>query len=771
MPPIAPHIFGIRHQGPGSARSVLRALTALAPDVILVEGPPDATAVLPLLAHPEMRPPVALLLYDPDQPRRSVYYPFAEYSPEWQAIHYGLTHEISVRFMDLPQAHQMAMERVTEEKAAEEPSDDETETPAEPEAKLSEREEILRRDPLRLLAEAAGYSDSERWWEHLVEQQPEGHDLFEGITEAMGALREEAPAVRDELEEAREAYMRQTIRAAQREGFTTIAVVCGAWHAPALAEMPPAKSDKAILDGLPKTKIAATWIPWTNGRLSFASGYGAGIESPGWYHHLWSTPASHITARWLTRVAHLLRAQDLDASPASVIEAIRLADCLAAMRGRPLPGLPEMNEATQTVLCFGSDVPMRLIERDLIVGEALGHVPDETPSVPLQQDLQKLQKRLRMPAEAGWRDYDLDLRKPSDLERSELLHRLLLLGVPWGETTRAYGAKGTFREPWRVQWKPEFEVLLIEKGVWGNSVRDAAAAFASDAAEKAPDLPALTSLLDKILIANLPDTVRKLMARLEEAAALASDVGHLMDALPPLANVQRYGDVRGSRLSIVAHVLDGLVARIAVGLSPACASLNDDAAAEMAERINATNAATLLLQNEEHLALWRDTLSRLSRQTNLHGLIAGRSARLLLDGGSLSADECARRMGLALSTASDPAQSAAWVEGFLKGSGTILLHDAILWRVLDEWVSSLTPDAFTQLLPLLRRTFATFTPPERRQMGERVRDGAAPTAGHAGGDEEFDAARGEAALPLVALLLGIGHFSNTESSITAGFIE
>ncbi|BDI31122.1 hypothetical protein CCAX7_31730 [Capsulimonas corticalis] len=754
----APHIFGIRHHGPGSARSVLRALTALVPDVILVEGPPDAASVLPLLAHAEMRPPVALLLYDPDLPRRSVYYPFAEYSPEWQAIHYGLTHEIPVRFMDLPQTHQMAMERVIEEKADEETTaenEDEAETPPAPENARSEREEILRRDPLRLLAEAAGYSDSERWWEHLVEQQPEGQDLFEGITEAMGALREEAPAVRDQLEEAREAYMRQTIRTAQREGFTKIAVVCGAWHAPALAEMPPAKSDKAILDGLPKVKIAATWIPWTNGRLSFASGYGAGVESPGWYHHLWSTPPSHVTARWLTRVAHLLRAQDLDASPASVIEAIRLADCLATMRGRPLPGLPEMNEATQTVLCFGSDLPMKLIERDLIVGEALGAVPPETPAVPLQQDLQKLQKRLRLPAEAGWRDYDLDLRKPSDLERSELLHRLALLGVPWGETSRAHGAKGTFREPWRIQWKPEFEVVLIEKGVWGNTVRDAAAAFASDAAEKAPDLPALTSLLDKILIANLPDAARKLMARLEEAAALASDVGHLMDALPPLASVQRYGDVRGSSLSVVAHVLDGLVARIAVGLPAACASLNDDAANEMADRINATHAAIALLQNDAHAGLWRDTLTRLSLQTNLHGLIAGRSARLLLDSGALTADECARRMGLALSTASDPTLAAAWVEGFLKGSGVILLHDETLWRVLDEWVSSLTPDAFTQLLPLLRRTFATFTPPERRQMGERVRDGAAPSTTHTSLDVEFDRERGEATLPLVRMLLGI----------------
>ena len=27
----------------------------------------------------------------------------------------------------------------------------------------------------------------------------------------------------------------------------------------------------------------ATWVPWTHGRLASASGYGAGIESPGWY--------------------------------------------------------------------------------------------------------------------------------------------------------------------------------------------------------------------------------------------------------------------------------------------------------------------------------------------------------------------------------------------------------------------------------------------------------------------------------------------------------
>ena len=531
-----PHIFGIRHHGPGSARSVKAALERLGPDIILVEGPPEAEAVLPLLAHEQMKPPVALLLYMPDKPEQAVYYPFAVFSPEWQALHYGLTHDIPVRFMDLPQSYQLGQ--------------DEPEAPAEAAAPPT------RQDPLGALAEAAGYSDGERWWEHLVEQRRDSEDLFAGILEAMAAVRADAPDPQDVREERREAWMRQTIRAAQKEGKERIAVVCGAWHGPALASMPSAKADAETLAGLPKAKVAATWVPWTYGRLSYSGGYGAGIESPGWYHHLWQHP-NDVSVHWMSRVAHLLREQDLDASPASVIEGVRLADTLAALRGRPLPGLPEMNEATQSVFCFGSDVPMRLIWRDLIVGDTLGAVPDETPAVPLQQDLGREQKRLRLAPEVAQRDLDLDLRKPADLDKSGLLHRLALLGIPWGDAQRQGGGKGTFHELWRLQWQPEFIVKVIEAGFWGNTVRDASASSARDQADKAPDLPALTALLDRVLLADLPDAVRHVMARLEAEAALASDVSHLMGALPPLAQVLRYGNVRQTDTTTVGHIVDG----------------------------------------------------------------------------------------------------------------------------------------------------------------------------------------------------------------------
>jgi len=753
------HIFGVRHHGPGSAWSLRQALEALQPDCVLVEGPPDADGLLPLLIYQAMTPPVALLIYAPDQPQVSVYYPFAIFSPEWQALHYALTHNVPARFMDLPQANRLAIMQAQAEQTrglSPLPSSD-SDSPAPP----VERQEggevnpdiLIRRDPLGALAQAAGYSDGERWWEHTVEhRRGDSADLFAGILEAMTALRESTPPDPDPVEAMREAYMRESIRAAEKDGAQRIAVICGAWHAPALANMPPAKQDRALLKGLPKMKVQATWVPWTHGRLSRDSGYGAGIESPGWYHHLW-TCRDQIVTRWMTKVAKLLRKKDLDASTAQLIDAVRLAESLAAMRDRPLPGLPELNEAIQSTLCFGNDAPMRLIHDKLIVGELLGHVPDETPMVPLQADLQREQRRLRLPIEAEERKLDLDLREPTQLERSHLLHRLNLLGIAWGKRERASGAKGTFHENWALRWQPEFAVSVIEASLWGNTVYDAASAYTNDVADHAPDLPTLTRLLDQVLLSDLPEAANHLMTRLQEQAALASDVSHLMEALPPLANILRYGNVRQTDASMVSQVVDGLVVRICIGLPGACSSLDDDAAEAMFKRVQSVHGALTLLQNADHLAAWYAVLTQMIDQQGLHGMLAGRCCRLLFDTHQLDAGEVARRMGLALSTAREPPQAAAWIEGFLKGSGAILIHDQTLWQVLDEWVIGLTGETFNALLPLLRRTFSTFSAPERRQIGERAKRGTIDYAHQAA--HEIDVDRANQILPMIGQLLGL----------------
>jgi hypothetical protein len=746
-----PHLFGIRHHGPGSARSLLRALQPLQPDVLLIEGPSEAEAILPLLTHAQMQPPVAMLLYVPDTPHLAAYYPLAKFSPEWQALQFGLQQQIPIRFMDLPQSYQLI--------PIAEPSTETEPEPIPPDPTQTFEREI-RHDPLLWLAQAAGYSDGERWWEQFVEQRQNSTDVFAGILEAMTELRTAVETQyppdlenpKDRREALREAYMRQTIRQAQKDGFTKIAVICGAWHTPALVPpLAPAKADAALLKGLPKAKVCATWVPWTYDRLTFQSGYGAGVESPGWYEHLWQVN-DRPSERWLVKIARLLRTKDLDASSASVIETVRMAEALAALRDRTAPGLPELNEAVQTVLCFGDATPMQLIARELTVGDRLGTVPDETPMVPLQQDLRRLQQKLRLKPEALDKELVLDLRKEMDLGRSQLLHRLKLLNIPWGEATEISG-KGTFKEKWLLRWRPELEIALIDAGRWGNTVEIAATSFSCDLATQATQLPPLTALLEQVLLATLPAAVCHVMQRLEAEAAIASDLIHLMGAVPALANVLRYSDVRQTDVGTLTHVVDGLVARICIGLPMACASLDDDASAQMLEQIVQTHRAIKLLQNDQHHHDWMAALTRLADQAQLHGLLAGRCCRLLLDEGQLNGTQAAQRLNLALSRAVEPAHAAVWIEGFLQGSGLLLLHDKEIWIVLDEWVTELHPDAFTALLPLLRRTFAAFSAAERRQMAERVKHGSAGQKTVVSADLDGD--RASLALPLIAQLLGL----------------
>ncbi len=127
-------------------------------------------------------------------------------------------------------------------------------------------------------------------------------ERFDALLDAISEIRgmDQRPADHPDVVEnnRREAAMRRILRAAMREGHERIVVVCGAYHAPALvpAGFPSASADNKVLAGLPKAKVAVTWVPWTSNRLSLGSGYGAGVTAPGWYQHLfahWMGERSH----------------------------------------------------------------------------------------------------------------------------------------------------------------------------------------------------------------------------------------------------------------------------------------------------------------------------------------------------------------------------------------------------------------------------------------------------------------------------------------------
>lgn len=757
-PPV--EVFGIRHHGPGSARSLVAALVDYQPDAVLIEGPADADPLLRWVLADGMTPPLALLGYATDRPQTAAFWPYAVFSPEWQAMKYALQRDVEVAFCDLPAAAVLARWP----RGATHDDDDEPVQTADEPAETLRPISLEQHDPLAVLAQAAGYDDPERWWDDLVESRLDSSSPFPMITEAMGELRMiMGQDGRDaERETRREAYMRQQIRAALKRGRERVAVVCGAWHAPMLRwPLPPAAADLRTLRGIPRRKIILTWVPWTHQRLASVTGYGAGVTSPGWYHHLWVAPDRPIV-RWLARVARALRTRDLPVSSAHVIEAVRLAETLASLRGRPLAGLTEVTEATRAVLCDGDELAVRYVTDHLVVGQALGSVNEGVPTVPLEADLVRTCRTLRVRREAAVRFHDLDLRRSIDQARSQLFHRLRLLGLGWIVPAESgVASQGTFRETWESKWEPEYSVAIVEASIWGTTVESAATARVQKIIDEG-SLVELTQAVERCLLAELPRALDGLLATLSDKAALDADVVHLMDALPALARAQRYGDVRQTDTRALGKVSEVLVVRICAGLPKAVASLDATNAATMRRRIDDVNAAIGILtesakrsadtMHSELRSRWVDTLATMIDRTDVHGLLLGRIVRLLLDADRLT--DVPVRLERALSAGVPAADKAAWVDGFFTDGALLLIHDAELRRLLDEWVSQLAEVQFVDMLPLLRRTFGTFAAAERRAIAERIalgtnRDRQAP--------EEVDLGLAAPALVTVDLILDGPH--------------
>jgi hypothetical protein len=780
-PPV--EVFGIRHHGPGSARSLVAALADYQPDAVLIEGPADADPLLGWVMADDMTPPLALLGYAADRPQIAAFWPYAVFSPEWQAMRYALQRGVEVAFCDLPAA--AVLSRWPRQVTPGEADDDREPTEEEPTEGL-QAISLRQHDPLAVLAHAAGYDDPERWWDDLVESRLDSSSPFPLITDAMAELRMimGQDGRHAEREARREAYMRQQIRAALKRGRERVAVVCGAWHAPLLRwPLPPASGDVRTLRGMPRRKIILTWVPWTHQRLASATGYGAGVASPGWYHHLWIAPDRPIV-RWLTKVAQALRTRDLPVSSAHVIEAVRLAETLASLRGRPLAGLTEVTEATRAVLCDGDELAVRYITDHLVVGQALGSVNEGVPTVPLEADLVRTCRTLRVRREAQVRFHDLDLRRPIDQARSRLFHRLRLLGLGWIVPAESgVQSQGTFRETWESRWEPEYSVAIVEASVWGTTVESAA----TERVQKIIDegsLVELTQAVERCLLAGLPRALDGLLATLTDKAALDADVVHLMDALPALARAQRYGDVRQTDTPALGKVSEVLVVRICAGLPKAVASLDATNAATMRGRIDDVHAAIGLLAEsagdasdmraepvEAHPSTssghkiaepptrpdvrsrWLDTLATMIDRTDVHGLLLGRIVRLLLDADRLF--DVPVRLARALSAGVPAADKAAWVDGFFSDGALLLVHDAELRRLLDEWVSHLDEAQFVDMLPLLRRTFGTFAPAERQAIAERIALGTRSVDRQL--SEEVDLELAAPALATVDLILGGRH--------------
>ena len=431
----------------------------------------------------------------------------------------------------------------------------------------------------------------------------------------------------------------------------------------------------------------------------------------------------------MARVPGLLREEGIDASAAQAVDASQLALTLATLRQLPIAGIEEMKEAAKSVFCQGSSTPMELIEDRLIIGQKVGKVPDDIPQIPLQEDLESRIKsaRLKQYYQTGFAgDKELDLRKPTHLDASHLLHQLRLLSVPWGRVLQQdEGRLGSFSETWHLHWQPEFIIRLIQAGMWGNTVYAAASQYVLKQAADTELLSELVGLAKEALLAGITEAFEPLTGRLGDAAAVTEDVYSLMEALPALTDIQRYGDTRQTDIESVSQLIQQLVPRIAIGLPPAVLHIEEEVARGWKQQIVQNNRAISLLNEAAYHTLWNQSLQRVANAQLAHPTLQGLCCRFLYDKEQYSRSQTARQMRFALSSQQEAEQGALWLEGFLHGSGLLLLNLPELWELLEEWIAEMPDSVFQATLPLIRRAFSDFSGPEREKMLRQVRLGTA----------------------------------------------
>lgn len=776
-------LFGIRHHGPGSARRLRAALDALRPACVLIEGPADASALLPRLADPAMRPPVALLSHAVNAPDRASFHPFAEFSPEYQAVLWAVRAGVPVRCIDLPSSAQVALredgpacdeaeaaageDAAAPAEAAADARDADAPEPAEAESEGShiagsdaERDAgahtdadtdagalAIARDPIGAIARIAGYEDGESWWNDWVETLDAAeHDaaqagdaspedpfqVFEAVAEIMQALRDAAPPP-SRLDAMREAHMRLQIAAAARETDGAVAVICGAWHVPALRGRHKAGQDRALLAGLPKQNMQQTWVPWTFPRLATASGYGAGVTAPRWYAHLWRHGARESgAARWLTAVARAFREGGAQVSTASVIEAVRMAAALARLRERPRIGFEELRDAAIACLCHGEALVWAQHEARLLLGDEVGAIPPDTPLMPLLDDLQRQQKTTRLKPEALPRELALDLRSDAGAARSVLLHRLRLLDVPWGRLEDAGRSRGTFRERWTLAWEPEFAVRLVEHLPLGPTIESAAAARSAERMAAEPRLSALAELIQACLEARLDAAADRGLDLLTERAGHAQECVELLAALSPLIALHRYGSAREMALAQLAGLIERMLVQAALALPHAARNLDAQQAEALCTALQDTHRALDMADaGEDAQAAWWRALMELATGGRSDLRVCGLACRLAYEAGRLEADHLQTLLRRMLSPGVATPEAARFFEGFFEQGAKRLLHDDTLLLIVDQWLQALDAEVFQEQLPLFRRVFAGLDAHERRRLLERtVRPQAAGDTAH-----------------------------------------
>lgn len=742
------HVFGVRHLSPTGAWHLRRFLDRIQPKLVLIEGLADADALIPDITRKETKPPIAILAYTDSVPVRTLVYPVARYSPEYQALTWAADRDVPAQFIDLPsdiflglqdlEAERAARLRARAEKEADKEKEEPEEEAKEPTATPQNLWRPERRQSLyERVAERAGEPDYDAYWERRFEHNLEEDSYRLAAHELGKALRdEEDPPLWRAENLVREAYMRRRIAAAIAGGVRPeqIVAVVGAFHAPVLTGDFPVMTDEELAS-LRRRSSKLTLMPYSYFKLSSQSGYGAGNHAPAYFELLWTTLQSGdlhgLPGQYLAHVARELRGRGTHRSTAEVIEGVRLARTLAAMHDGLAPVLRDLRDAAITLIGHGEPLAVRDALHQVDIGTAVGALPKGVSQTSIQSDFERELHRLKLEKYRSTvkQDLALDLRENRhvkseeaaflDLNRSSFFHRLRMLEVGFAQSVAVRQQSATWAEKWTLQWTPENEIALVEAVLLGETVELATGFKFKTLLEACTTIAQAADLVRDACQCGLMTSLDLARQRLQELAAVSTDFKVVAHAAGQLSQVVRYGDVRRFDPTPLLPLLEELFVSGALGLHDA-ANCDNDAARELLAAIDDMHRVSQEHHDRVEEALWTERLRRLADADDRNPLLSGYACATLLDQGLIANEELVREVSRRLSPGIPADLGAGWFEGLARRNRYALLARQPLWEALQTYIASLDEEQFKRALVFLRRAFGNFSPREKRHICENL---------------------------------------------------
>lgn len=712
-----PHIFGVRHFSPAGAYYVRKYLDEVQPKVVLIEAPSDFTDLMDKITAKEVVPPIAIMAYTLEAPIQTIIYPFAEFSPEYQAILWAKENKVECRFCDLPSSIFLGIENAKE--------------------KNKEQGESLNSFIHRKIDEYSDEADSEVFWEKVMEQASDYNAYYSGARDYGKNLRELtlSNTLSDAKNIIREAYMSKVVSDVCNEGYKIdeIAMVVGAFHVEGIESGNFILTEKEVKQ-LPKLEAKKTLMPYSYYKLSTYSNYGAGNKAPGYYEFLWKgfnkDDVFYATFIYLSKIAEYQRKTGNMVSSAQIIEAVQLAVSLANIHDSKIPTLKDIQDAAITCMAHGSYAELVMAMANVEVGKKIGKIPQEAIQTSIQSDFYNLLRELKLEKYQTLTatELRLDLRENlrvqtekaalMDLNRSYFLHKLRVLKISFAKLIEKNQANTTWAEDWVLQWSPETEIEIVETILKGDTIEFATAFELMQRIDNSSSLSEMAEVVKDAFYCGLPKSLEQAFQALQSCMADDIPINEIAKTSTTLSIMLRYGDIRKLNMEVLIPILEQLFLRACLIL-PTEAFCDANAAIELAEAIIALHN---VVENHDFLdrERWYALLTEVAKRDNLNTKISGLAMAILLETGKISNDELGLEVERRLSKAIPADLGASWFEGLSMKNHYTLIARLGLWEKLQDYISALDEDEFKRALVFLRRAFADFSSNEKHDIAENM---------------------------------------------------